>query len=678
MTLDDMDLDTLCVNTIRMLAIDAVTNVNSGHPGAPLGAAAMTYALWTRFLKHNPLNPCWPNRDRFLLSAGHASTLLYAMLHLAGYDLSMEELKNFRQGESKTPGHPELGCAPGVEVTTGPLGQGLGNAVGMAIAERYVAAYFNRDGYGIMDHHVYALCSDGDMMEGISHEACSLAGHLKLGKLIVLYDDNRVCLDGPTSDSFSDDTEARFRAYGWQPIRVEDGNDVDAISGAIEAARAETTRPSLIMCRTHIGYGSPLQDSHEAHGKALSDEQLRETKRNLGWPEEKMFYVPERAAKHFERAVEEGKRREVEWRQLFDAYAEEHPDLARRWRQAWKRERPEGWDAELPLWKPDDGPVATRDAAGKALDAIRRNLPMLLGGDADIGSSTKTLPSEGGSITADDFSARNIRFGVREHAMAAICVGLARHGAILPFGSTFLVFADYARPSLRLAALMNLPVIFQFTHDSIGVGEDGPTHQPIEQLAALRVIPNWVVIRPADANEAAEAWRFAVENTHGPTAIVCSRQKLPVLDRSRCASAAELRRGAYVLLDAEDGKPDVILMASGSEVWKALEARQKLSQKGVKARVVSFPSWELFLRQPEEYRRQVLPPEVRKRLAVEAASPMGWHRWVGDEGDVLGIESFGASAPGKVNMERYGFTPENVAEKALALLESGRGESDAS
>jgi len=669
MTLDEMDVDLLCVNTIRTLSIDCIAEADSGHPGAPLGAAAMAYALWARFLKHNPSNPAWPDRDRFVLSAGHASALLYSLLHLAGYGLPLEELKRFRQWGSMTPGHPEVGCAPGVEVTTGPLGQGIGHAVGMAIAERYLAAYFNRPGHDIVDHYTYALCSDGDVMEGISHEACSLAGHLALGKLIVLYDDNGITLDGPTSACFSDDTAARFASYNWQVLRVEDGNDVEAVGAAIEQARAETQKPTLIACRTHIGYASPLQDSHQAHGKPLDEEQLTQTKVNLGWPPDEKFLVPVRAAEHFRKLAEGGKRAEADWQQAFEAYARQYPQLACEWQMAWQRQKPEGWDSGIPLWRPQDGPVATRDAAGKALDAIRRNYPMLLGGDADLGSSTKTLPSDGKDITASDFSARNIRFGVREHAMAAICSGMALHGAVHPFGSTFLVFCDYARPSIRLAAMQHVPVVFQFTHDSIGVGEDGPTHQPVEHIASLRVIPNMTVIRPADANESAEAWRAALERTDGPTAIICSRQKLPVLDRSECAPATGLRRGAYILLDAEGGAPDLILLATGSEVWKAVEARARLAEKGVKARVVSFPSWELFESQPEQYKHQVLPPQVRKRLAVEAASPMGWHRWVGDEGDVLGIETFGASAPCKVNMEKYGFSVDNIVRRAMQLLE---------
>jgi transketolase len=669
MSLDEMDIDELCVNTIRTLSADMTTKAGSGHPGAPLGAAAMTYALWQNHLKHNPLNPCWPNRDRFMLSAGHASALLYSMLYLTGYDLDIEDLKQFRQFGSKTPGHPEIGHPPGVEITTGPLGQGLANAVGMAMAERYLAEYFNRDGLEIMDHYSYALCSDGDFMEGISHEACSLAGHLGLGRLIVLYDDNEISLDGPTSDSFSDDTMARMEAYGWQVIEIADGNDVGAVCEAIGTAKETSGRPTLIKCRTHIGYGSPLQDTNAAHGKPLDEDLLRETKKNLGWPEDEMFLVPERARKHMQKAVQNGKEAESKWHELFDRYEKEYPGLAAEWKQAWSREKPGNWNANIPSWKPEDGPISTRDAAGKTLDAIRKNYPMLIGGDADIGSSTRTVPSEGGDITRESFKARNIRFGVREHVMASACNGMVAHGALRAFCATFLVFADYARPGLRMAAMQRLPVIYQFTHDSIGVGEDGPTHQPVEQIASLRCMPNMTVIRPADANEAAVAWQVAIEKLYGPTAIMCTRQKLPVMDRTKCASAEGLRKGAYVLIDSDGETPDILLLASGSEVEKAVKARETLAGKGVDARVISFPSWELFEAQPEEYRNEILPPEVTARLAIEAGSPQGWHRWVGSDGEVIGMTTFGASGPFEEVMEHFGFTAENIVQKALSLLD---------
>jgi transketolase len=506
-------------------------------------------------------------------------------------------------------------------------------------------------------------------MEGISHEACSLAGHLGLGRLIVLYDDNEISLDGPTSDSFSDDTMARMEAYGWQVIEIADGNDVGAVCEAIGTAKETSGRPTLIKCRTHIGYGSPLQDTNAAHGKPLDEDLLRETKKNLGWPEDEMFLVPERARKHMQKAVQNGKEAESKWHELFDRYEKEYPGLAAEWKQAWSREKPGNWNANIPSWKPEDGPISTRDAAGKTLDAIRKNYPMLIGGDADIGSSTRTVPSEGGDITRESFKARNIRFGVREHVMASACNGMVAHGALRAFCATFLVFADYARPGLRMAAMQRLPVIYQFTHDSIGVGEDGPTHQPVEQIASLRCMPNMTVIRPADANEAAVAWQVAIEKLYGPTAIMCTRQKLPVMDRTKCASAEGLRKGAYVLIDSDGETPDILLLASGSEVEKAVKARETLAGKGVDARVISFPSWELFEAQPEEYRNEILPPEVTARLAIEAGSPQGWHRWVGSDGEVIGMTTFGASGPFEEVMEHFGFTAENIVQKALSLLD---------
>jgi transketolase len=669
MSLDQMDLDTLCINTIRTLSIDMIHQADSGHPGAPLGCAGIAYALWTRFLKHDSQDPTWPDRDRFVLSAGHASALLYSILHLSGYGLPMEQIRRFRQFESMTPGHPEAGCAPGVEVTTGPLGQGLGNAVGLAIAERYLAARFNRVGHSIVDHHTYVLASDGDMMEGISHEAGSLAGFLKLGKLVVLYDSNDISLEGPTRDWFTDDTAARFDAYGWHTLRVEDATtDVAAVARAIEEARRVPDRPSLIICRTHIGYGSPLQDSHEAHGKAFDAAQLQATKRALGWPQDQEFLVPERVRQRFRQTAEAGRRAHQEWTKAFERYAQEFPDKAAEWRAAWAGELPEGWDRGLPVWTPDKGPQATRTAAGATLEALRRNCPLLIGGDADLGSSTGTLPKDKLSIQPDDFSHQNIRFGVREHVMAAACSGIERHGGLRAYGSTFMVFSDYARPALRLAGMMRAGTIYQFTHDSIGLGEDGPTHQPVEHLASLRAIPNWTVIRPADANEAREAWRAAMLNSAGPTAIICSRQKLPVLDRTQYAPAERLHKGAYVLSDPPKGKPAIILMASGSEVGRTVEAGRRLADKGVKVRLVSFPSWELFDKQPKRYRDSVLPPAVRRRLAVEAGSPLGWRKYVGDEGEVIGLSRFGASAPGEEVLDRLGFAVERIVRRALALL----------
>ena len=661
-------IDELCVNAIRTLSADMVTRADSGHPGAPLGAAPMTYALWQDWLKHDPSEPEWPNRDRFILSAGHASALLYSMLHLTGYDVSIDDIKNFRQWESKTPGHPERKCAPGVEVTTGPLGQGIGNALGMALAERYLASHFNRDGYPVMDHYTYALCSDGDLMEGVSHEACSLAGHLRLGKLIALYDSNDITLDGPTNACLSDDARKRFEAYNWHVITVENGNDHEAVSEALKEARREENRPSLLLCRTNIGYASPVQDSHKAHGKPLDEDALKETKKNLGWPTDEKFHVPDEVKEHMQESARKGKKAREEWEETVDHYKQQYPDLGEEWEAAWNGELPSNWDQELPSWNTSDEPMATRDAAGEALNAVRRHVPLMVGGDADLGSSTRTLPHEGGDITADDFSHRNIRFGVREHAMAAACNGMAAHGALRPFGATFLVFSDYARPSLRLAGMMGLPVGYQFTHDSIGVGEDGPTHQPIEQLASLRAIPGWTVIRPGDPNEASEAWKQVMENTEGPTAVICSRQDLPVLDRSEYADAENVARGAYVLAEEDGQQPDVILMASGSELWKVVEARKQLKSDGIDARVVSFPSWELFEQQTDQYQEQVLPSEVTTRLAVEAGVSQGWERWVGTEGEILSVNRFGASAPGEKVMQNYGLSPDNIANTVKNLL----------
>jgi transketolase len=669
MSLDEMSLEELCINTIRTLSIDAVFKADSGHPGAPLGCAAVAYTLWTRFLKCNPKDPAWPDRDRFVLSAGHASALLYSMLHLTGYALPMEEIKKFRQFGSMTPGHPEADCAPGVETTTGPLGQGFGNAVGMAIAERYLASHFNRPDYPIVDHRTFVLASDGDMMEGISHEAASMAGHLGLGKLIVLYDDNNISLEGPTAEWFTDDTAERFRAYGWRTLYVEGAStDVGAIADAIRLAVEGQDRPTLIRCRTHIGYASPVQDSHKAHGAPLTAEQMAETKRALGWPEDAMFLVPERAREGFRVVGERGHKAQAEWQQMFDRYAKQHPDLAEQWRTAWAGKLPDGWDAKLPSWKAADKPQATRSAAGAALNAIRESCFVLVGGDADLGSSTKTLPKDGRSMDTGEFVEQNIRFGVREHGMAAACSGIVRHGGLRAFGSTFTVFSDYCRPSLRLAALMRAPVIYQFTHDSIGLGEDGPTHEPIEHLASLRAIPHWTVIRPADANEAVEAWRAAMLNTEGPTAIICSRQNLPVLDRTKYPPASMLHKGAYVLSDPDDGKPDIILMATGSEVWRMLKAADRLAAQGVKVRTVSFPSWELFERQPQAYRRSVLPARVKRRLSIEAASPFGWCRYTGDRGRAVGLERFGASAPGEEVLDRLGFAIDDIVNAALKLL----------
>jgi transketolase len=676
-------LDELSVNTIRFLAVDMVQKANSGHPGLPLDAAPMAYAVWNRFLRFNPHNPNWFDRDRFVLSAGHGSALLYALLYLAGYDLPLEQIERFRQWGSITPGHPEAHLTPGVETTTGPLGQGFGNGVGMAIAEAHLAARYNRPGFEIVNHYTYALVSDGDLMEGIASEAASLAAHLKLGKLIYLYDDNHVSLAAGTDITFTENREARFEAYGWHTHTIPDGNDLEAISHALRVARAERDRPSLILVRTHIGYGSPhKQDSYEAHGSPLGEEEVRLTKENLGWPTEPPFYVPDKVLDHMRQAVERGEKAETEWNERFAAYAGEYPDLAAELQQMIDGQLPAGWDADLPTFEPDAKGMRTRRASKRVINALAPQLPALVGGAADLAPSTYTFLECLGDLESPDlrgdeqgsagggwsYAGRNLPVGVREPAMGAILNGLAAHGGLLPYGATFLIFSDYMKPTIRLAALMNLHVIYVFTHDSIGLGEDGPTHQPVEQLAGLRAIPRLLVIRPADANETVVAWRLAVETRDRPVALILTRQDVPILDRSQVAAAEELRQGAYVLADAPEGEPDLILIASGSEVSLALEARQKLQAEGIQARVVSMPSWKLFDAQPQAYRDSVLPPSVRARLAVEAGAPQGWHRYVGDCGDVLGVETFGASAPGDVVMREYGFTVENVVERAQALV----------
>jgi len=678
-------LDQLCINAIRMLSVDAVEKAKSGHPGAPMGLAPAAYILWTRFLKHNPRNPSWPDRDRFVLSAGHASMLLYSMLHLTGYDLPLEQIEQFRQWGSHTPGHPERGLTPGVETTTGPLGQGFGNGVGMAIAEAYLAARYNRPGFEIVDHFTYGIVSDGDLMEGVSAEAASLAGHLKLGKLIYLYDNNHISLAAATDLTFTEDCAKRFEAYGWHTQTVGDGNDLEAIDRALRAARSETARPSLVLLRTHIGYGSPgKQDTFEAHGSPLGSEEVKRTKQKLGWPLEPPFLIPKEALACFRDSVGKGERAEAEWNQRFSAYARKFPDMTAELEQAIRGELPKGWDEAVPDFPADAKGVATRAASGKVLNAIAPKLPTLIGGSADLNPSTFTVlqnlgdfesphrefaDSQGSAGGGWSYAGRNLHFGVREHGMAASLNGMVAHGGIIPFGSTFLMFSDYMRPAIRLAALMELGVIYVFTHDSIGLGEDGPTHQPIEQLAALRAIPQLVVIRPADANETTVAWRVAIESRHRPVALVLTRQNVPTLDRSQFAAADGLRRGAYVLADAPS-KPDLILIATGSEVSLIVAARQKLAEQKVQARIVSMPSWELFDAQPRDYRESVLPPSVRPRLAVEAGLPQGWHFYVGDGGDVIGLDRFGASAPGNVVMEKLGFTVNHVVERALALLRS--------
>jgi len=668
----DRELEQLCINTIRTLAIDAVQQANSGHPGMPLGAAPMAYVLWQHHLRHNPRNPLWPDRDRFVLSAGHGSMLLYALLFLTGYDLTLEDIQSFRQWGSITPGHPEFRLTPGVEATTGPLGQGAANAVGMAIAERVLAHRFNRPGHTIVDHRTYALLSDGDMMEGVCAEAASLAGHLRLGKLIFLYDSNGVSLDGPTSLAFSrEDVAARFRAYGWRVFEVADGNhDTQAIDAALTEAESDTSSPALIIVHTTLGYGSPHKaGTHEAHGSPLGEEEVRLTKLALGWDPDKKFYVPEAARNHFRKAVERGARAQQEWDERFTAYAHAYPELAEEWHRTLRGELPLGWERDIPTFTPSES-LATRVAGGKVLNAIARRVPFLLGGDGDLSVSTNTALKGEGSFDGQTGAGRNLHFGVREHAMGAIANGLCYHGGVRPYVSTFLVFSDYMRPPVRLAALSHLPVIYVWTHDSIAVGEDGPTHQPVEHLASLRAIPNMVVLRPCDANETAAAWRWVMEYREGPAALVLSRQKLPVLDRSQLAPASELARGAYVLSEPRNAKPVAVIIATGAEVHPALEAQRMLAARRIPVRVVSMPSWELFARQEADYREHVLPPQMTARVAVEAAVPFGWERWVGTRGRVIGINRFGASAPGEVNLERFGFTPAHIAQAVEEVLQS--------
>ena len=651
-----VELDQLCINTVRTLAMDAVQQADSGHPGTAMALAPFAYVLWQRHLKYNPANPRWLDRDRFVLSAGHACMLLYSVLYLTGYDLTLDDIKQFRQWNSRTPGHPEPWMTPGVEATTGPLGQGIGNAVGMAIAEARLAALFNKPGHEVIAHHTYFLASDGDLMEGISHEACSLAGHLKLGRLIGFYDDNRITIDGATDLAFSDDTATRFEAYGWHVQRVADGNDLDAIDEAIERAKAVTDRPSLIILRTHIGWGSPnKQDTADAHGAPLGVDEVKATKQNLGWPSLDPFYVPEEALEHWRRARPRGERLESEWTAHWDAYRSAHPALAAELERRVAGRLPNGWDAGLPVFGAKDA-QATRAASGKVLNAIAPKLPELIGGSADLTGSNNTEIKG-----APD---RNFHFGVREHAMAAALNGIALHGGFIPFGGTFLIFSDYMRPSIRLAALTHLRPIYVFTHDSIGLGEDGPTHQPIEQLAALRVIPNMTVIRPADPTEVVEAWRAAILHQHGPVALILTRQKIAVIDRAKYAPAAGLHKGGYILADSED--PDVVLMASGSEVELILGAYDRLNAEGRRPRAVSMPCLEYFAKQHESYRESVLPAGV-PRIAVEAAAPQSWHRWVGDSGVIIGIERFGASAPYTRLYQELGLTVDRVVDAARTL-----------
>jgi transketolase len=683
-------LDQLAVNTIRTLSIDAVQKANSGHPGLPLDAAPMAYVLWTRFLRHNPKNPKWPDRDRFAFSAGHGSMLLYSLLYLTGYDLPLDEIKRFRQWGSKTPGHPEYRLTPGVELTTGPLGQGFANGVGLAIAEAHLAATYNRPGHTIVDHRTFGIVSDGDLMEGVAYESASIAGHLRLGKLVYFYDSNQVTLAGSTGLIFSEDVAKRFEAQQWHVLHVDDGNDLEALDRATRAAIAETERPTLVIVKTILGYGSPHKaGSFLAHGNPLGPEEVEATKRNLGWPTTEAFYIPDEALQHFRQATKNGEQFEREWQQRLDAYAREYPDLAAEFRRIQAGELPSGWDGALPIFKPEDvkgGQMATRAAGGAVINAIAQVLPELVGGSADLNPSTDTAlkgfgdfespanlaTDRQGSIgSAWGYAGRNLFYGIREHAMGSITNGIVYHGGLRAFSATFLVFSDYMRPPLRLAALSELPSIFVYTHDSIGLGEDGPTHQPIEHLPALRAIPHMVVFRPADANEVTEGWRVAIDRRDGPTILVFTRQALPILDRSVYAPASGARKGAYVLADARGGPPEVILIATGSEVSLIVAARDLLQQEGRRVRVVSMPSWELFAAQPQAYRNEVLPPEIKARVGVEAASPLGWERWVGLDGDVVGLNRFGASAPYTDVYSHLNFTPEYVAERARAALARG-------
>lgn len=659
-------IDDLCVNTIRTLAMDAIQKANSGHPGAPMGLAPAGYVLWTRIMNHNPKNPDWQNRDRFVLSGGHASMLIYSLLHLTGYDLSLDDIKNFRQWGSRTPGHPEFGHTPGVETTTGPLGQGVANAVGMAMAERHLASIFNRPGQEIVDHYTYVMCGDGDMMEGVSSEAASLAGHLGLSKLVCLYDDNDISIEGGTDIAFTEDVAKRFEAYNWHVQKV-DGCDLDAIEKAINAAKAETGKPSIIMLKTRIACGSPNKEGTcDAHGAPLGEDEIRLTKKNLGWVSDESFYIPKESLAHFRACMEKGTAAEAQWKAVYTDWSKENPELADRWINGLTRFLPREWEKVIPEFTELDGPLATRAASGKVLNAIAGEIPTLIGGSADLAPSNKTYLADAHDFQKASYDGRNIRFGVREFAMGAIMSGMFLHNGLRPYGGTFLVFADYVRPAMRVAALMKLPLIFVFTHDSVAVGEDGPTHQPVEHLASLRAIPNLCVLRPADATETAEAWKKAINIQDKPVALLLSRQKLPILDRKM--TECGLESGGYVLSDC-DGKPDIILIATGAEVHITLDAQKILAEKGIAVRVVNMPSWDLFEAKSTGYKNRVLPPEVTPRIAIEAGISMGWHRYVGQKGKTICMETFGASAPGGTVLEKFGFTADNIVETAMGLLE---------
>ena len=661
------ELNNLSINTIRFLAVDAIQKANSGHPGMPMGCAPIAYNLFLNTMNHNPADPKWVNRDRFVLSAGHGSMLLYSTLHLCGYDISLEELKNFRQWKSITPGHPEFGLTPGVETSTGPLGQGFANAVGMALVQAHLAAKFNKDDIKIIDHFIYGICSDGDLMEGISHEAASIAGHLKLGRIIFFYDDNGISIDGKTNLTFSEDTAKRFEAYHWHVQQLDDANDLEKMNECIKNAQADD-RPSIIITKSHIGFGSPnKQDTSEVHGSPLGPDEVKLTKKNLGWDEDKFFFVPDSVAELFAKVKEEGKIKQAEWTKLLDDYKTKYPEDYQQLLNSIEGKLPEDLQNKIPVFEDDGKKIATRQASGKALNALAAEVPALVGGSADLHPSTNTFLNGFGKISAGEYSARNIHYGIRENAMGSIVNGMAYYGGVIPFCSTFFVFSDYMRPALRMAAISKLHSIFVFTHDSIGVGEDGPTHQPVEQLASLRAIPEFIVIRPADANESASAWKTAIEMKK-PVALLFTRQALPVLDQKKYASASNLQKGAYILKDTQ-GQPDIILMASGSEVGITLEAANMLASENINARVVSFPSWELFEEQSAEYKETVLPKDVKARVSVEAGITLGWEKYTGDNGICIGLNKFGASAPEKILMKEYGFTPENIVSAAKNVLQ---------
>jgi len=665
-----MNIEEKSINTIRCLAMDAVQKANSGHPGTPMALAPAAYVLWRNHMHYNPTNPKWFNRDRFILSNGHSSMLQYAILHLVGYNISLDDLKDFRQWGSNTPGHPEYGLTPGIEITTGPLGQGLMNAVGMAIAEAHLAARFNIGEHKIIDHHTFVFCSDGDFMEGASHEAASIAGHFGLGKLIVLYDDNHITIEGNTSLTYSDDMAARFESYHWHVQNLGDkGNDIEAISEAFTNAQHITDQPSLIILRTHIGYGSPnKQDTSEAHGSPLGAEEIKLVKNFYEWPEDADFLVPDEVKSHMNGAIESGRKLEEAWNTTLDDYKNDQPELARQFNECLEQVLPKGWDKQIPVYLPSNGPKATREISSDFLNAVEADLPWLMGGSADLEPSTKTLIKSSGYFGKGNYGNRNMDWGIREHLMCAASSGMSAHGGVRPFNATFFIFTDYARPAIRLACISELPVIYVMTHDSIGLGEDGTTHQPIEQLASFRAMPNMCVIRPADANETTYAWRAAIQNTKGPTMLVLSRQKLPIVDRNRFASAEGVMKGAYILSPEQGKKPAIILISTGSEVQYILEAQKELLNESIDARVVSMPSWELFRSQEQEYRDQVLPPQITARLAVEAASPQGWREWVGDEGQIIGISQFGTSAPYEEIYEHYGITVKDIVNRVRLMV----------